>query len=301
MVSRYERWLIGMRARKEELRLSFYIIRRNPLALTGLAIIALFSFIAVFGEILAPYNPVELNLAIRFQPPTWEHLFGTDELGRDILSRILSGAKYSMATWIIVLGLSVPFGTLLGLIAGYLGGKYDELIMRVTDVFLAFPSLILSLAVSAALGPSLTNAMLALSIVWWPSYTRLVRAQALYVRKYAFIEAAKSMGASHLRIILSHLLPNCVSPLIVSLTQEIGLVILFGASLSFLGFGAQPPLPEWGRMITEGRIYIFQAWWTTFFPGIAILLVVLAFNLLGDTFRDLLDPRLRRVIEVKGK
>jgi peptide/nickel transport system permease protein len=205
-----------------------------------------------------------------------------------------------MATWIIVLGIAVPFGTILGLFAGYLGGKYDELIMRVTDIFLAFPSLILSLAVAAALGPSLTNAFLALTIVWWPSYTRLVRGQAISIRESAYIEAARSMGASHTRIIFSHILPNCISPLIISMTQEIGLVILTGSGLSFLGFGAQPPLPEWGRMITEGRIYIFDAWWMTFFPGLALLMVVLAFNLLGDTLRDLLDPRLRRVVEVHG-
>jgi len=264
-------------------------------------IVAIFLFITAFGYIIAPYDPIAQNLDKRFQPPSYEYIFGTDELGRDIFSRVLCGARYSIQTGIVVLAVAVPFGAVLGATAGYLGGKYDEIIMRVTDVFLAFPGLILAMLISAALGPSLQNTMFALAVVWWPLYTRLVRGQALSVRESAYVEAAKSMGASHLNIILHHILPNCISPVIVSVTMDLGMIIIWASGLSFLGFGAQPPLPEWGRMITEGRIYIFKAWWLTAFPGIAILFVVLAFNLVGDGIRDILDPRLRRVVEVRGK
>lgn len=299
IVSTYKIWRARMKPLMKETRLSLYILGRSPIALTGLVIIAIFFFIAVFGDMIAPYNPYTIDLEIRFQPPSYEHLFGTDEFGRDIFSRVLSGAKYSIQTGIAVLAMAVPFGSVLGAAAGYFGGKYDEITMRVTDMFLAFPGLILAMAVAAALGPSLQNTMLALAIVWWPLYTRLVRGQALSVRENAYIEAAKSMGASHPRIILRHILPNCISPVIVAITMDMGMVIIWASGLSFLGFGAQPPSPEWGRMITEGRIYIFRAWWYTAFPGLAILLVVLGFNLFGDAIRDILDPRLRRIIEVR--
>jgi peptide/nickel transport system permease protein len=182
-----------------------------------------------------------------------------------------------------------------------LGGWFDELIMRITDVFLAFPYLLLAMAVSAALGPSLDNAMLAISIVWWPPYTRLIRGQALSVRESAYIDAAKSMGEGRLAIIWRHLLPNCLSPVLITLTLDMGAVILATAALSFLGFGAQPPAPEWGRMISDGRLYLFRAWWISTFSGLAIALTVLGFNLLGDGIRDALDPKLRRVIEVEHR
>jgi len=253
----------------------------------------------VLGDFLAPYKPLAVDITNRLQPPSVQHFFGTDEFGRDVFSRLLSGAKYSIQTGVVVLAIAIPLGSILGAIAGYFGGKYDEVIMRITDVFLAFPSLILAMAVSAALGPSLQNVMLSLIVVWWPAYARLVRGQALSVRENAYIEAARSMGASRVRIIFQHILPNSISPVIVRATLEMGMVIIWAAGLSFLGFGAQPPSPEWGRLITEGRIYIFQAWWITAFPGLAILLVVLGFNLLGDGLRDILDPKLRRVIEVR--
>jgi peptide/nickel transport system permease protein len=281
------------------LRLSLYIVRKSPLALIGLGIITAFLVIAVLGDFLAPYKPLAVDITNRLQPPSVQHFFGTDEFGRDVFSRLLSGAKYSIQTGVVVLAIAIPLGSILGAIAGYFGGKYDEVIMRITDVFLAFPSLILAMAVSAALGPSLQNVMLSLIVVWWPAYARLVRGQALSVRENAYIEAARSMGASRVRIIFQHILPNSISPVIVRATLEMGMVIIWAAGLSFLGFGAQPPSPEWGRLITEGRIYIFQAWWITAFPGLAILLVVLGFNLLGDGLRDILDPKLRRVIEVR--
>lgn len=301
VASKYKLWRARIKPLAKEIRLSLYIVRRSPVTLIGLMIVAIFLFITAFGYIIAPYDPNAQNLDKRFQPPSYEYIFGTDELGRDIFSRVLCGARYSIQTGIVVLAVAVPFGAVLGATAGYLGGKYDEIIMRVTDVFLAFPGLILAMLISAALGPSLQNTMFALAVVWWPLYTRLVRGQALSVRESAYVEAAKSMGASHLNIILHHILPNCISPVIVSVTMDLGMVIIWASGLSFLGFGAQPPLPEWGRMITEGRIYIFKAWWLTAFPGIAILFVVLAFNLVGDGIRDILDPRLRRVVEVRGK
>ena len=297
--STYKRWRSRIKPQLKELRLSLYVIRKSPLALVGLGIIAAFILLAMFGDLLAPYDPYMLNLPNRLQPPSFNHIFGTDELGRDVFSRVLSGAKYSIEIGIIVLAVSIPLGSLLGAIAGYFGGIYDEVIMRATDVFQAFPSLILAMAISAALGPSLQNVMVALIVVWWPPYTRLVRATALSIRDYAYVEAARSMGASNARIIFQHILPNSISPVIIRATLEMGAVIIWSAGLSFLGFGAQPPSPEWGRLITEGRLYIFQGWWITTFPGVAILLVVLGFNLLGDGLRDILDPKLRRVIEVK--
>ena len=283
----------------KELSLSLYIVRRSPLTLAGLIIATIFLLIAVFGQFIAPFNPYQIDSVNRFQPPSFAHFFGTDEYGRDILSRILFGAKYSLETAVVVLGLATPLGVVLGATAGYFGGKCDELIMRVTDMFMAFPGLVLAMAVAAALGPNLENAMLALAVVWWPTYTRLTRGQVLSLKEKAYVEAARSMGASHKRILAYHILPNCISSVIVAVTMEIGYVVMTTSALSFLGFGAQPPLPEWGRMITEGRIYIFRAWWIATFPGLAILLVVLGFNLLGDGLRDILDPRLRRVIEVR--
>ena len=297
--STYRIWRARIKPRLKELRLSLYIVRKSPLALIGLGIITAFLVIAVLGDFLAPYKPLAVDITNRLQPPSAQHFFGTDEFGRDVFSRLLSGAKYSIQTGVVVLAIAIPLGSILGAIAGYFGGKYDEVIMRITDVFLAFPSLILAMAVSAALGPSLQNVMLSLIVVWWPAYARLVRGQALSVRENAYIEAARSMGASRVRIIFQHILPNSISPVIVRATLEMGMVIIWAAGLSFLGFGAQPPSPEWGRLITEGRIYIFQAWWITAFPGLAILLVVLGFNLLGDGLRDILDPKLRRVIEVR--
>jgi peptide/nickel transport system permease protein len=299
LFSAYRTWVSRLKPQLKELRLSLYLIRKSPLAVVGLVIIVAFIFIALFGDFLTPYNPYAQELTRRLQPPSAAHLCGTDEFGRDVLSRLLSGAKYSIQTGAVVLLIAVPLGSLLGASAGYFGGKFDEAIMRTTDVFLAFPSLILAMAVSAALGPSLQNVMLALIVVWWPAYARLVRSQALSVKESAYIEAARSSGAGNARIIFRHILPNSISPVIVRATLEMGMVMIWAAGLSFLGFGAQPPSPEWGKLIAEGRIYILQAWWITAFPGLAILLVVLGFNLLGDGLRDILDPKLRRVIEVK--
>jgi len=285
----------------KEFGLTLYVLRKSLLAVIGAVIVALFIFISIFGDLLAPYDPNEIDIAGRFSVPTREHLLGTDKLGRDVFSRILVGARYSIRSGIIVLAIAVPTGIILGGIAGLFGGWLDEMIMRITDVFLAFPYLILAMSFSAALGPSLFNAMLALSLVWWPLYTRLVRGQALAVRETAYVEAATSKGASKWNLIFKHILPNCLSPILVTFTLDMGWIITAAAALSFLGFGAQPPLSEWGRMVSDGRQYLFQAWWVSLFPGFAIALTVLGFNLLGDGIRDALDPKLRRVTEVKWK
>lgn len=297
--TRYSLLKRRMKPMIKELGLTLYVIRKSPLAVVGGIVVLIFLFMAVFGKYIAPYDPIEADIANRFQPPSLEHFCGTDKLGRDVFSRLLVGARYSMKVGIVVLAVSTPIGIILGGVAGLLGGWFDELIMRITDIFLAFPYLLLAMAVSAALGPSLENAMLAISIVWWPPYTRLIRGQALSVRESAYIDAARSMGEGRLTIIWRHLLPNCLSPVLITLTLDMGAVVLATAALSFLGFGAQPPLPEWGRMISDGRIYLFQAWWVSTFSGLAIALTVLGFNLLGDGIRDALDPKLRRVIEVE--
>ena len=285
----------------KEFGLTLYVLRKSLLAMIGASIVFMFIFIAIFGSLISPYDPNEIDISFRFSAPTREHPLGTDKLGRDVFSRILCGARYSIRAGLVVLAIAVPAGIVLGGIAGLLGGWIDEVIMRITDVFLSFPPLILAMAFSAALGPSLFNAMMALSLVWWPLYTRLVRGQALAVRETLYVEAAISKGASRWTLIFRHILPNCLSPILVTFTLDMGWVITAAAALSFLGFGAQPPLSEWGRMVTDGRIYLFQAWWVSMFPGLAIALTVLGFNLLGDGIRDALDPKLRRITEVKWK
>lgn len=299
--SRYRLLKRRMKPSLKELGLTLYVLRKSLLAVVGSFIVVAFIFIAIFGSYIAPYDPYETDIANRFLPPSPSHLLGTDKLGRDVLSRVLDGAGYSAKAGLAVLAIAVPIGIILGGIAGLFGGWIDELIMRITDVFLAFPYLILAMAFSAALGPTLENAMLALSLVWWPLYTRLVRGQALSVRESTYVEAAKSRGASRISIMFRHILPNCLSPILVTFTLDMGAIILATAALSFLGFGAQPPLPEWGRMVSGGRIYLFQAWWVPMFPGLAIALTVLGFNLLGDGIRDALDPKLRRLTEVKWR
>jgi len=283
----------------KEWGLTAYVLRHSALAVVGSFIVFSFVFIAIFGSQLAPYNPTQTAIQVRFTPPSASHPFGTDKMGRDVLSRMLAGAQHSIKAGAIVLAIAVPVGIILGGIAGLFGGWVDEVIMRITDIFLAFPSLVLAMSFSAALGPSLFNAMIALSIVWWPMYARLVRGQALAVRETSYVEAARSRGASNRHIMFRHILPNCLSPILVTLTMDMGWVITAAAALSFLGFGAQPPMPEWGRMVSDGRIYMLSAWWVSVFPGVGIVMVVLGFNLLGDGIRDALDPKLRRLTEVR--
>lgn len=266
---------------------------RSPLTLAGIVIVILFLFAALAAPLIAPYEPNKQNLAQKFKPPTAEHLLGTDQLGRDVLSRIIYGARISLTVGLVVVITASIFGTLVGLIAGYFGGFVDNALMRVTDIFFAFPSLILAMAIAGALGPSVENAMIAIAVVTWPVYARLVRGQVLQLREREFVQAAESTGASGARIIRKHLLPNSLSPLLVQSSFDLGGAILIAAGLSFIGFGAQPPLAEWGVMIADGRKNISVYPLLPFFPGLAILLTVGAFNLIGDGLRDALDPRLR--------
>jgi peptide/nickel transport system permease protein len=269
-------------------------ILSNPLNLVALALIAVLAACALLAPVLAPYDPLALDLAVRLKPPSPEHWLGTDSLGRDIASRILYGARISLVIGVVVVGSAGVFGTFVGLIAGYAGGLVDEALMRLTEVFLAFPALILAMAIAGALGPSLTNAIIAIAAVTWAVYARLTRGQILSLRRREFVEAARAMGASRMRIILRHLLPNALAPLMVQASFDMGSSIIAAAGLSFIGFGAQPPTPEWGVMISEGRNFINTQPWVSLFPGLAILFAVGSFNLLGDGLRDAFDPRLSR-------
>ena len=269
-------------------------ILSNPLNLVALALIAVLAACALLAPMLAPYDPLAQDLAVRLKPPSPEHWLGTDSLGRDIASRILYGARISLVIGVVVVGSAGVFGTFVGLIAGYAGGLVDEALMRLTEVFLAFPALILAMAIAGALGPSLTNAIIAIAAVTWAVYARLTRGQILSLRRREFVEAARAMGASRMRIILRHLLPNALAPLMVQASFDMGASIIAAAGLSFIGFGAQPPTPEWGVMISEGRNFINTQPWLSLFPGLAILFAVGSFNLLGDGLRDAFDPRLSR-------
>jgi peptide/nickel transport system permease protein len=292
-------------SRINELKLMLAIIRRSPLTLLGLILVTGFIVLGIIGPFIAPYDPVRIDfktmLKERLQPPSWKHWFGTDEYGRDIFSRVLVGARISLMISLAVIAVAVPIGIILGLLAGYFGGVVDEVIMRTTDIFLSFPALVLAIAFSATLGAGIWSAMIALALVWWPGYVRVIRAQTLSVRESLFIEAAKAMGVKTSRILFKHILPNVITPLIVLVTLDFGSVILTSAALSFIGLGAQPPTPEWGRLVADGRKWFPTRWWYTFFPGMAIFLTVLGWNLLGDGLRDILDPRFRRRIEFGGK
>ncbi len=266
---------------------------RSPLTVAGLALMLFFALSGLLAPVLAPADPLEQDLSVRLKPPSSAHWLGADQLGRDVLSRILFGTRISLTIGLVVVGSAGTFGTLVGLIAGYRRGLVDEALMRVTDVFLAFPALILAMAIAGALGPNLNNAMIAIAVVTWPVYARLARAQVLSLREREFVEAARALGASPGRIIWHHLLPNSLAPILVQASFDMGGAILSAAGLSFIGFGAQPPTPEWGVMISEGRKFISTQPWLSLFPGLAILLTVTAFNLIGDGLRDALDPRLR--------
>ena len=266
----------------------------DPLALGGVLIIGLLIVLAIFGPWIAPYpeqGAGESNVPARMLPPGLDHPFGTDALGRDMLSRVIVGARPALAVSLLVVGLAMLIGVPLGALAGYRRGRLDALIMRVTDLFLAFPPLLLAMAIVAALGPGLEHAALALAISWWPWYARLARGTATSLRERSFVEAARSMGVSDLAILRRHVVPNSMAPLLVQATIDIGTVILAAGSLAFLGLGASPPTPDWGLMVAEGRTYILDQWWLSAFPGLAIFVAVLAFNLVGDLLLDVLDPR----------
>jgi peptide/nickel transport system permease protein len=289
-----EQWKKEMRPFASEVKYALHLIRIHPLALAGLAIILGLTIIAIFAPWLTPYDPLSVDLSEKLREPSLGHMFGTDDLGRDILSRVIAGSSISLRIAITVVAFAFTLGTTLGVVAGFYGGAVDEVIMRVTDTFLSIPSLILALVIAAALGPSLYNLMLSICATWWPWYTRLARGETLSVREKQYTESARMVGVSDFRLLFRHILPNCLSPVIVNASMDMGFVILTAAGLSFIGLGAQPPMPEWGAMLSLGRGYLREAWWVATFPGLAILITVLGFNLLGDGLRDILDPKLRR-------
>jgi peptide/nickel transport system permease protein len=265
--------------------------------MVGLAIIFVLLAIAVVGPFFVPYpDDVSgaLNIKERLDPPSAQHLFGTDQAGRDVFTRVIAGARVSLVAGLVVIVLALTVGTLLGAIAGFFGGRIGEGIMRTTDIFLTIPDLILAMAFAAALGPGLFNVMIAVSLVWWPGYCRLARANVIALRDSQFAEAAQSIGASRSRVLMTHILPNAFPTILVKASMDIGFAVLTTAALGFIGLGTQPPTPDWGVMIADGRKYLREAWWFSTFPGIAILLTVLAFNVLGDGLRDVMDPRARR-------
>ncbi len=266
---------------------------RNRLVVVGLIIITMFIFTALFAPLLAPYNPLEQHLVEGLRPPALKHQFGQDKLGRDILSRVIFGARVSIWIGLVTVSVSAIIGVILGSLAGYWGGLVDELLMRLIDILLAFPGILLAIALMAVLGPSLNNVILALCIIGWVGYARLVRGQILAVRNFEFVAAARVLGASSTRIIIKHILPNIMGPLMVQITFGLAGVIVAEAGLSFLGLGTQPPTPSWGTMLNEGRQFLLVAPHLSIFPGIAIMLTVLGFNFVGDGLRDVLDPKSR--------
>ncbi len=269
------------------------LLRRHPLSIIGLIISVGFFVVALLAPWMTPYDSFQMNIASRLQPPTLSHPFGTDEYGRDLLSRVILGSQTSIivATGVVIISASV--GTLAGLIGAYKGLFIDEAIMRTADVFLAFPSLILAVIVAATLGPSTFNIIVALAITWWPVYARLVYGETKVIRELPYIDAARLFRLSDARIVLRHILPNCATPVIQRVALDMGFIILTAAALGFMGLGARPPTPEWGLMVSIGRRYFPISWWYVTFPGLAISFVVLGFNLLADGLRDAMDPRLK--------
>lgn len=293
----FSEFIKTLQPRIREIRMSFYLLNRNRLQRVSLVIICILVLIAIFAPLISPFpshaisatNPVDKLL-----PPSSKYIFGTDELGRDMFSRVIFGTRISLLTAIIAVGLALLIGVPLGAIAGGVGGVVDEIIMRITDVFLSFPPLLLAIAIAAFLGPNLENAIFAIIVSWWPWYTRIVRGQAVSIRERQFVRAARAIGTPMPRIIFRHILPNTLAPVIVQASMDFGSVILTIAALSFLGIGAQPPTPEWGLLISTSRTYFMNAWWYSTFPGIAIFITVLVFNLVGDGLREVLDPRTRK-------
>ena len=288
--ARRQRW----DARRRYLKDSFILWRRNHLMVVGTGIIIFLVLVAAIAPLLATHDPYDQILPDRLLPPSAEHYFGTDSLGRDIYSRVVFGSRVTLTIAFLVAAISTPLGLVIGVLAGYFGGALDEILMRLSDVFLAFPKLILAIAFAAALGPGVENAIVAISVANWPSYARLARAETLSVRNNDYIQVIRSMGASNLRIMVGHITPMCLSSIIVRLSLDMGTIILTAAGLGFLGLGAQPPVPEWGLMVSDGRQFLVDQWWVSTLPGFAILIVVMGFNLMGDGFRDILDPHQRQ-------
>lgn len=289
-------WLEERQSTTRELRRYARIFARSASSVAGLVLVVLFLLVAAAGPWIVPY-PEDARGAVhldwKLQPPSGAHWFGTDEVGNDVYTRVILGARVSLQIGLIITLVAALIGVPLGVVAGYVGGAVAEVIMRVTDVFLSVPALVLALAVVGALGPGIVNAMIALSLVWWPGYVRLVQGKTLALKEETYVEAARAVGTGWLRIVFVHILPNCVSPIVVKSSMDMGTAILAAAGLGFIGLGAQPPYPEWGAMISHGRNYLPTWWWYSAFPGLFIYLTVLGFNLLGDGLRDILDPKSR--------
>jgi peptide/nickel transport system permease protein len=272
----------------------WHYFRKNRLAMAGAAVVVAIFLMAVLAPLLSPYEPGATEVSAKFIPPSAHHLLGTDQLGRDVLSRMLWGSQVSLSVGFIAVSISLVIGIIVGAAAGFYGGLADSVLMRFVDIMMCFPAFFLILTIVALLGPSIINVMVVIGATSWMGTARFVRAEFLSLRGRDFVTAARALGAGDRRIIFRHMLPNSLAPVFVSATLDVATAILIEAGLSFLGFGVQPPRPSWGNILTEGRLYIFDAWWLTIFPGLAILLTVLAFNLFGEGLRDALDPRLRR-------
>lgn len=269
-------------------------LRRNQLAMVGAAIVLVLLVTAIFAPWIAPYDPAEQNFEALLEPPSWKHWFGTDDLGRDVFSRVVYGTRYALLIGVAVVAIEAGIGAFLGFASGYFGGRVDAVISRVIDIMLAIPTLVLALAIAGALGGGIFNMVLAMGISGWTEFARLMRSEVLAIRHSTYIEAARASGLRDWQIILRHVAPNTVAPFIVYTTLYVPTAILWSASLSFLGLGAQPPTPEWGALIADGRSYLSFAWWIAVMPGIAIMVTVMGFNFLGDGLRDALDPKMAR-------
>ena len=288
--------LESLRPKITKLRTDLYLLSRNKLTLAALIFVAVLVLMALFAPLIVPYpDHVKdmTNASAKLTAPCGEYWFGTDELGRDIFSRVVYGTRISLVASVAAVALAMLIGIPLGAVAGAMGGIVDDIIMRICDIFLSFPSLLLAIVIAAFAGPNLRNALIAIAISWWPWYARIVRGQAISLKERQFVKAARAIGNVNSKIIFSHIVPNCMAPVIVQATMDLGGIILTLASLSFLGLGAQAPTPEWGLMINTSKTYFMNAWWYSVVPGIAIFVTVLAFNLIGDGLREILDPRTR--------
>ena len=278
-----------------EFKLTLLLLWKNNVSKIGLIIIAIFLFVCIFGPVLAPRDPYAIDTSIAKIPPSARFWFGTDLLGRDIFSRMLHGAVISLASGLIIVGMGVVIGVTIGLLSGFFHRSLGQILMRLPDIFLAFPTLVLAISLAVTFGPSLTNALIAMSLVYWPPFARLMYGETLSIMESDYVKFANTLNQSPVRIMLRHVLPNAISPIIIQASLDFGDAILLAAVLGFLGLGAQPPSPEWGAMVAQGRNYLFDFWWMSIIPGTAIFLVTLAFNFLGDGIRDALDPNIRRL------
>lgn len=285
---------------RSRLRTTIETVIRNRLAVAGLVMLGILAIVALFAPLIAPFGINEINVANRLAPPSAEHWFGTDDLGRDVLSRVIMASRVSLQVGFISVGIALLLGVPVGLVAGYYGGRIDSILMRLMDILFSIPAIVLAIAILAALGPGIMNAMIAIGIVYTPIFARITRGSVLSLREAVFVRAARSLGATDVRIIGTHILPNAIAPIIVQTSLSLAFAILAEAALSFLGLGVQPPDPAWGRMLSDGRGFFQQAPWMAIFPGLAIVVTVMSFNFVGDGLRDALDPQQRSVIESRG-